>query len=236
LSSIATRALATLGAAATLSCGSSDILEPAQDPPELERFSFWSQVYYGNSPPEGVLFIESVVPDAAFRAAAHSDFPFEVRSSSGDLELASLRKTICGPDEEGGRWLCDEIAVFMREGRSVLDIYPHVKAMNGRLRAISPTLRSAAIPLFGRTPLDVAVSTASRWPGVDHATYSYVGFQDGDGHVARIISASVKLDLTAPIVGNGVLEANEGDTITVKYVQPDGSLLTQDWILPARPQ
>ena len=77
--------------------------------------------------------------------------------------------------------------------------------------------------------------------GVKNATYNGVAFlgwgPPPDEIIARTLNAVIKLDLIAPVVRNGVLEAMEGDTITAAYMQPDSSMiLTRDWVLPAPPR
>jgi hypothetical protein len=211
----------------------SGAFEPAQDPPTLGSVSVITWMYDRVDPAEGYVEIAGSAADPQFEAHARSGFPVEVRSSSGDAEQALFRRSICGPDAGGALWDCHGIIIGMAAGHSVHDVYPNVRAMGARFRAVSPIGASAGVRLFG-TSVNDALRIARRWPGVTSADLNEIGFPADGGTFAigRFLSASIRLDYRSPVRGNGILEAAHGDTLRMTYTQPDGSLLIREWLAP----
>lgn len=217
-----------------------DLVEPVQAPPRIEEISFRTGVWYDVTPAEGVLWLSSWAADAEFRASEHSAFPVEVRVSSGDAEQATLKKALCGPKPDGwDPWFCDGIIVDMKEGFSVAGLYPRLSGLEGRYTTPPSIGHFAGIQLFGVSLTD-AMRTVSRWPGVRRVEPSGVfrhpsNTMPMDEWVGRSLLASLKLDVTSPVIGNGTIELAEGDTITVRYVQPDSMVYTKSFIFAPRP-
>lgn len=233
------RAKLVVACAVFLVTACSDLTEPVQQPQEIEDIAFETKVWWAASPPEGILTVGAWAADPAFRATERTRLPLAVRTSAGDAEQATFKKALCGRDPDRAPWICDEIVIDMDEGFSVQDLHPRLRDLEGRYTTPPSIGRFAGVHLFAIS-LDDAIRTVSRWPGVKRVEPSFVfqapwSTRPWDEWLGRALGASIKLDVASPIVGNGIIELLEGDTLTVRYVQPDSTVYTKSFYFPPRP-
>lgn len=217
-----------------------DLVQPLTQPPQrIDEVFFNARVWWEATPPEGILTVAAFAADPSFRATAHTELPFELRSSSGDAESVSFTKALCSESPDQGAQACDRITVYMRDGFNVQDLHSRLRTLEGRYTT-SPTIGwFAGIQLFGISIAD-ATRQVRGWPGVRDVGPVSVFYPPGstlpwDEWVGRTLRADTKLDVRSPIVGNGTLELLEGDTVTVRYLQPDSSVYTKAFFFPPRP-
>jgi hypothetical protein len=217
--------------AGILGCG--DAVAPQQDPPFIDLLSAEATLFTELAPSEGSLRVSARAAEPTFVVSNRDRFEIHVSSSSGDQELAILGRGVCGNTDDGSLRTCHEIVLQVKAGFSLVDVYPAVRSM-GRYGRTSAS-RYANVRLFGVSEQQ-AIGRLSRHPLVGSAELNWIGFPGIEGidptQVAnRALAAQLKIDARPPVKHNGILEGRLGDTIEVRYHQPDGSAFVRMTLL-----
>ena len=183
--------------------------------------------------PDGFLSISASSVDRKHEFQPNERAPVEILSSGGDRETLFLRPGVCrsSPDPF---ILCNRIGVGMMDGYHAELLRPRLAEIDGRFDVISISGRIAGITLFSGD-LDRAMRTIASWPGVKIVEKQGVilpadaYFSPGLYSVFSGLNLEVPFDPGKPISGNGRLEVQHGDLLTVTYRQPDGSTLTASY-------
>lgn len=185
---------------------------------------------------EGGVFVRAVTSAAtAVDSTSNPGIAITLETASGDSEQAMLERLLC---KRGGerQVFCKQFTVLMEQGHSVEAIVPQVRAADALLFMTRICSQEGCEPyithfrtvrlLTGK--LATVMALARTWPGV--RTVDYDGFGQVQGGTSsgatswgRYVAVAVRLrGSNSPIVGNGVLEFNETDTVVVRYRQPTG--------------
>ena len=190
--------------------------------------------------------VRNVQGDGVVRISAIIEKPFakldrleaRLRTSSGDDESFLL-----GPSDCGG-YVCDEFMVSMRDGHTIEELRSRAPAVGGILRVGGIADESGTIvhrpTWFGVIELELganppawAMERARLWSGVKSVELNGLYYL-GPGPLV-IAGAHARLHArpatAPPVQGDGVLQWSGGDTLTVEYQQPDGSLLSCSAVL-----
>lgn len=219
-------------------CNSDPTQPDPQVPQRIGEISFTTKVWWAASPPEGILYLTTRALDPAFRATADTRLRVDVRSSSGDVEQAFFKKRLCWDGLGHDARVCEEIIVAMEEGYHVQDLHSRLRALPGRYTT-SPSIGwFAGIQLFG-IGFEGATRKVRSWPGVRYveqvASVPLMSeTMPAEQWVGGLLEANMMLDVVTPVIGNGKIELLEGDTVTVRYIQPDSSVYTKSYVFPAR--
>ena len=218
----------------------SDLTQPGPQRPQwVEEISVTTKVWWDVSPPEGILTLSTRAADASFRANVTTRLRVDLRSSSGDIEEAFFQKTICETEPGHDARRCHQLFVAMEEGSHVQNLHSRLRTLPGRYTTSPSIGRFAGIQLF-----DISYEDASRkvrgWPGVRYVEPSGAIYPPWltipvDQWLGGVLESNTMLDVVTPVIGNGKLELLEGDTVTIRYTQPDSSIYTKSYVLPTRP-
>jgi len=171
----------------------------------------------------GVLYLYAAPSDTAFVLDRNQRVPLEVAVSSGDRETVVLYNVHCPSRERiPGRFQCFRLNLAMREGHHASEVAGRLSAEHGRFLLISATGWFAAVVFFSPEDPIGRARRARSWPGVALTELTPLVCA---GTSCPSLTVPVALDASAATPGDGVVQANAGDTLSVSYRQPTGGLL-----------
>ena len=198
----------------------------------LARTAGWPTADSTHAPPElGILGIDARPTDSLFQLAADARVLVAVTTSAGDSEVVALRHELCwtGP---GSAYVCDEIIIAMDSGHTIWELRDEFRAAGTRLNSFVRSGWFGCLTVLGGDSR-AALTAAGAWPYVSSANHNGVAWLDGPTAAARAaLGASVAMDLSEAIRGNGVVEVQRGGAVTVTYRQPGGTLLSATAVVP----
>jgi len=170
----------------------------------------------------GILFVEMFTVDPHYRLGTNEYLPLVVTTDVGEREALRLKNEICsGP--QGGNVICGFFTVQVNEGLDIRAIEDDLQRLGARLTFIAtPRLGSAyAFGDWVRT-----MKAASGLPEV--LAVDYVRLLAGTPDVPpfeTLLAAAAPFALGVPIPNDGVVTATQSDTLTITYIQPEGTPL-----------
>jgi hypothetical protein len=213
-------ALAALGLASSLAC--TEIFGPSQALPEMARMHVTTNLRHG-----GLLFMEALPADTAYRLPSGRRVPVDVHVSSGDREVLQLFRLRC-PPRESGTFNCFKFWFVMDEGHHAHEVAGHVAAIGGRFESISISGVMGSVVLFSPEGLVRQARAARSWPGVWRTNLSFLECQSwapAECGSRAWLAAPMPVDTGAAIPGDGILQVRPGDTVRLVYTQPSGGVL-----------
>lgn len=167
-----------------------------------------------------------------------------LETSSGSWVEVRLPRSICGT--LSGLRICRRVMVMMREGRTVGEIHGFLADLDAAFAPASSVAGTAAgtVEVFTGSPRTVEVFTGSvstararigGHPAVRFAEYEGTGNPGWDipNHDKRYLRVAVPTRDSNPTPTSARLRLVPGDTVTVRYHQPDRTELTASTIVPA---
>lgn len=176
-----------------------------------------------------------------FRAVADTDslnllmrIAVDVRTSSGDHETLDLRQEM-GYIRDRVRYRTDGFLIQLTPGTHMEQLRPQLREVNGRLGYVSYDGSWGHMRLFGGD-LDRAMQVVSRWPGVREvqkvtSTLQDLSRTDWIWIIDHRVARTALVQFASPVLGDSVIQTQDGDTIVVVYQQPDGSTTTTEAIM-----
>lgn len=182
------------------------------------------EVQNGRMRDGGILFVEMAQVDTGYRLPTNEYLPVTVTSPAGESEALRLRREICGL-ETGNAYICHFFSVSVAQGHDVRDIEGDLQRFNARLTLVAaiPTFGSAyAFGDWGRTMADVR-----KLRNVVNVDYVRLLISTADfPPFATLLAGAAPFNYGIPTPGDGVVTAHASDTLSITYIQPDGSPLT----------
>ena len=210
------------GLAATAACA--DLLGPLRNvTPELSALDLDLSLL------SGIMHINGLPADTAFRLASGQRVPVEISVSSGDRESAGLYRAWCPPRPQVPYFRCFRFSIGMESGIDVRTLSQRVGGIGGRWEHIYSGGWLAEVTLFYPDAVGGA-QRARSWPGVKFVELSWPGsgaLQSGLGPPLPVgdLTVPVLVDTGAAVLRDGTMQVRPGDTVLVLYRQPDGRVL-----------
>lgn len=173
----------------------------------------------------GVVKIDAEPTDRSFRLSAHRRVPVEVVVSSGDVEVARLFRTFCPARDRSEGYFCHSFTFVLRAGHHVDDLEERVRGLGGRYRSKAFSGNFADVYVFDHTRLVRTARKVESWPEVAYANLDYPFYSDlSPSH--SLLSIVLPVESGAARSGDGIVQLQSGDTVSVRYAQPNGTTLT----------
>ncbi|MEX2182419.1 MAG: hypothetical protein WD771_10280 [Gemmatimonadaceae bacterium] len=220
-------------AATALLLGACDSLEPLRNVnPELSdaRAFLWPRT-------QGVVEITASPADPSFRLPRRGRVGMKIATSAGDSESVALYRLWCPPHRALPLYACHSLVLVTRPGVNVTELETRVVDIGGRFSYVSEFSPDWAVVIF---PAPSGLM-ARRQQLLDWAEVSNAGLE-GPGcvecgpewlnAVQAELAAAIPLEPGSPVVGDGVVQYAPGDTVTLSYLNPGGSVLVRSYVIP----
>lgn len=182
-----------------------------------------------------LLRVTAAPKDTSFRLAPNQRLRARVMTSAGDDEEVLFAPQLCDGD-----YLCHSLVVGMQEGHDVRSLDPFVASLPARFHlsvvvaqsgdTVHVSTRFATISVYDPADVPAVSRDVRRRPGVAYVERNGVGWI-GPPIRWRVLALR-PADRTPIVPGDGAIQYRSGDTITVRYVQPDGSILEASAVAP----
>jgi hypothetical protein len=167
------------------------------------------------------------IPDDTTRVLEPSErLRIAVRTSGGDNETFDLSAIIC----DGAFMACHEVGVVMQSGHRVGELFSVLNAVPARTYLPSFGGEIAGVYVFDPEKVDAAVLQLRSQPSVKSAERD--GFAAFPAPSRFGTRGGLPLDFRPVVAHDGVLQARPGDTVIVRYTQPDSLVLELPTIIP----
>ncbi len=183
----------------------------------------------------GLLYINAFPADTTFRLDAGERVPLAITVSSGDQESLRLYRVFCPPRERLAGFHCYSFILTMESGVQATSVAGQVAALGGRFHLVSVSGRIAGVTLFDPDDLVRRARNARSWPGVAMTELSFPFCAPGAPPPCgskSALTAPMAVDTGGAVPMDGVLQVRPGDTLSVSYRQPDGSILVANGTIP----
>ncbi len=153
----------------------------------------------------------------------HERIEVDVTVSSGDSEAVLLHTLYSRPGPRD-RTL---VVVVMKDGHSITEIDHLVPSEQGRWFLRPASLTFGSIRVFVLEDVDGLINVLKPHPRVAEVFQDMIGFPGIDPlpDVTREVFGALPLDRGPPQASDGFIRYLPGDTVTVRYRQPDGTVL-----------
>ena len=181
----------------------------------------------------GYIVIGAQPADTSFRLPVDRRVPIELFATSGDREIPALYRETCPARDRGPKYTCFEFLVYMKNGVSVRTLSEHVHRMGGRFATISSLETWAAVIVFDPNEMIERTRSLLERPGVNYVA-TEVAFCIGAPEECSLanLAIAVPVDTGAVRPLDGTLQLRSRDTVTIRYFQPDGSVLESRLVAP----
>lgn len=184
----------------------------------------------------GIMQIEGYPADTSFRLEAHQQVPIEIAVSSGDTETTALYPYYCPPRPGGRFYVCFEFEIGMQPGYDIRSLNDYVAGIGGRFKFWFLTIQAGHVVLFDPEDVVGRARKARSWPGVEWVELGGLGGGIDGGSCCfdwSRLTRPVYVTTGAARPGDGIVQVQQSDTVTVTYRQPDGSTLQFQTVLPS---
>lgn len=178
----------------------------------------------------GVLYLYGTPSDSTFSLEPGQRVPLEIAVSSGDRESVGLYNVHCPSRERlPGHFQCFRLNVAMREGHDASEMAGSLSAAGGRFIFTSMGWFAAVVFFSPDDPIGRA-KRARSWPGVAYTELTPLMCVAATPCPSLTVPVPIDVGLAVP--GNGIVQVRSGDTLSVTYRQPRGSVLTLQLLVP----
>jgi hypothetical protein len=206
---------------------------PTAPPPvfvEAQLDRIWIEPSYSAFQDAGVLVVMGAPTDTAFRLPENARLRVEIETSGGDSEDFAFQRKICSPGDRD----CTGLSIVMKDGHHANELRAAFDGRIARLYSVSVSGRFAGIRVFDIRSLNPTMDMLSKNSTIESVSPHGFGVIIGGPSLAYShVLASLPLDYQAPRQRDGVIQSGSGQTITVRYEQPDGTSLVLSEVLPA---
>ncbi|HVO35386.1 MAG TPA: hypothetical protein VMT21_07465 [Gemmatimonadales bacterium] len=183
----------------------------------------------------GIMQIVASPADTSFRLGSGQSVPIEITTSSGDREASALYPQYCPVPMRGWRYTCFEFDFGTRSDVSWQSVNGYVAGIGGRIKTWLSNLHIGFVVLFDLDDQVSRARSALSWPGVTYVELSPPPFcADDVGNCIdwSTLTRPVYVEAGTPHPGDGTLQVQSGDTVTVVYRQPGGGTMQAQSIVP----
>lgn len=174
----------------------------------------------------GLLVVAAVPKDTTVIQPPHFRLQLELTTTSGDIESFNLTPIIC--DEF--TLSCHHIGVVMKEGHHIRETFSLLNAVPARVSMDIFGGELAGVYVFEPDNVPEAASKLRSHPAVKSAERTHAGVDPPPPKWA--LNGGLPLDFRPVISRDGVLQARPNDTVTVRYQQPDSSIIELRLAIP----
>jgi hypothetical protein len=191
---------------------------------------------FSSAPGNGGLVVLSAVPaDLSYRPGSRERIPVTLTSTGGDSETVRLWSYACG--EAPRIYVCEELELHMRSGFRAESLRTSLDQIPARFIVVSVSGSVAGVRVFDPDDADRAIMFLRAQPGVQDVFHSILLFttaapSSSAANPIADLSGAVSFDLASPVRGDRHVQARSGDTLRASYLQPDGSRLTSERVVP----
>jgi len=175
----------------------------------------------------GLLVVFGVPEDTTRILPPHARLKLDLTTSAGDAESFDLAPIVC----DDRTLACHNAAVVMNDGRHVRELFSLLNAVPARVRLILFGGESGAIFVFHPEKVPDAIRQLAAHPAVESAERT--AFAEFPAPQKWGTRGGLPLDFQPAVRSDGVLQGQPGDTVAVRYTQPDSSFLELKFVLPA---
>ncbi len=209
----------------TTSCGN-DLVSPVLVNPGIEALEF--SPFYSRP---GIVAITAQFPDTSARLRPSERIAVRVTVEGGDEETMMLEHSVCFiPDP----FTCSTVSVGMRSGRTVDDISGMVASFPARWHVTFGFQTNGSLRVFDSRRVPDVITALRRHPAVASVEREAVGVPaiSPPPPIGHLLLAALPLDYDSPTPNDGTVQGQKGALLTLRYTQPDGSVLMQTWAVP----
>jgi hypothetical protein len=174
----------------------------------------------------GLLVVFAVPQDTTVIPPPHFRLQVELTTTSGDIESFNLTPIIC--DEF--TLSCHHIGVVMKEGHHIRETFSLLNAIPARVWWVGFGGELAGVYVFEPDNVPEAVSKLTSYPAVKSAARNHAGADPPPPKWT--LDGGLPLDFRPVISRDGVVQARPNDTVTVKYHQPDSTIIELRLVVP----
>lgn len=212
-------ALVGLCAGAAATCGGPT--EPLRQP-MLQALAVSDFSVFRDS---GLLVVFAVPQDTIVVEPPHVRLQLELTSTSGDIESFNLSTEVCDAFT-----FCHGVGVVMKDGHHIRETFSLLNAVPARVSTVSFGGELAGVFVFEPNNTPEALSKLKSHPAVKSADRSIVAAQPPPRR--SNLRGGLPLDFRPVISRDGVLQTRPNDTVTVKYHQPDSTIIELRLVVP----
>ena len=222
------RFCAVVVVAGSWSCGSGlapiDLVTPRIDSLRFDPF-------FSRAPDSGIVAVFARLADTSARLQSNERIAVRVTVEGGDQETMELGPNVCFlPDPHA----CTLVSVGTRSGHTVDELGGVLSAIPARWWVIGPSRTNGGARVFDARNVDAGIAELKRHPAVASAERDAIGTLgvDPPPHFPSQLLATLPLDYGAHKADDGKVQGQKGALMTVRYTQPDGTVLTHTLAIP----
>ena len=174
----------------------------------------------------GLLVVVGVPVDTTQILPPHGRLRLELNTSAGDAEVFDVGPIVC----DATSLACHDLSLTMKDGHTVWEVFDVFNPTPARPYAVAISDRVAGVFVFHPERVDAAIRSLNQHPAVQVAERSHFAVSPPPRKWG--LRGGLPLDFRPPVAMDGVFQGLPGDTVTVRYSQPDGSLLTLEFLIP----
>lgn len=184
----------------------------------------------------GGVLIHAMGPETWDPTKGHLRGRATLTSTSGDAEDVLMGQSLCA-EGDSAPFTCFNFLLHVTSPDVIPDLKARVLGLPGRwalpsictfppgtCELLSTADQRMTVWIFGND-LGTAMREAIEWPGVRLLELNWVALLWDPRSVPNRYQGGMPVAAGIPVPGNGVLEVQSGDTVTVEYLNPDGTLM-----------
>lgn len=197
--------------------------------PRIDSLRFDS--FFSRAPDSGIVAVYAQFADTSARLGPNERIPVRVTVEGGDEETMMLEHAVCFlPDP----YSCTLVSVGTRSGHTVDELVGVLAGIPARWWVIGVSRTNGGAQVFDSRRIDDAVAALRRHPAVANAERDGIGAPGVEQvpHFPTQLLATLPLDYGGAKANDGKVQGQKGALMTVRYTQPDGSVLVHTMAIP----
>ncbi|MGH7637555.1 MAG: hypothetical protein ACREOK_07875 [Gemmatimonadaceae bacterium] len=174
----------------------------------------------------GLLVVAAAPQDTTRVLTPNERLKLDLTTSTGDAESFELGPIVC----DDYQMACHYLDVLMKDGRHVKELFALLNVVPARVEQASFGGEIGGIFVFHPERASAAVRQLEQHPAVRAAERSHFAAFPVLRKWGQY--GGLPLDFREIMPGDGILQAQPGDTVEVRYQQPDGSTLELTVTIP----
>jgi hypothetical protein len=200
-------------------------------PVNLQIDSLRFDTFYSRAPEAGILAVYAQLADTAARLGPSERIPVSITVEGGDEETLSLEPKVCFLP---GPYSCTLVSIGTKAGRTVDELNAVLPTIPARLWIVGPSRTNAGVRVFDSRKVEDAIRVFRGHSAIASAERDGIGVPgvDPPPHFPSQLLAALPLDYGDPKADDGKVQGQKAALMTIRYTQPDGTVLTRTLALP----